>query len=156
MSKTAPGQFEIGAAELFTRYVTALQRLDLDAIAGLFTPEAQVVSPLYGVMKAGDYHRLLLGDTDRTRPQLCAVFDHANNGTGAAAHLRFAWTLADRETVEFEAVDVVELSPERDRFARLTMIYDSQPVRDAWAAYRERQLQQLTAEALLGGSRPAA
>jgi ketosteroid isomerase-like protein len=146
------GRFEIGAAELFGCYLAALDRGDLAAIDALFTPDAEVISPLYGAMNAADYHRILLADTDRTRPRLCNIFDHANNGRGAAAHLQIAWTLADQETVEFEAVDLVELADDGRRFRKLTVVYDSTPVRAAWLAFRERQMQRDAASIVMASA----
>ena len=146
------GKFEMGAVELLGCYLAALDRGDAGAIDALFTDDAQVISPLYGAMNAADYHRILLADTDRTRPRLRNIFDHANNGRGAAAHLQIAWTLADHETVEFEAVDLVELAEDGRRFRKLTVLYDSTPVREAWLAFRERQMQRDAAAIVLAGA----
>ncbi|MBS0295719.1 MAG: nuclear transport factor 2 family protein [Proteobacteria bacterium] len=149
------GEFEVGAAELCLRYVDALNAGDLQAIEDLFTPDATVLSPVYGPMNAHEFHRVFFADTDRTKPQVRGLFDHANNGQGAALHLSFSWTFADQETVEFEAVDLFELSPE-GRFRKLTIVYDSQPVRKAWQAFQQRRLESAAAATVLDQAHRAA
>ena len=149
------GEFEVGAAELCLRYVDALNAGDLAAIEALFTPDATVLSPVYGPMNAREFHRAFFDDTDRTRPEVRGLFDHANNGQGAALHLSFSWTFADQETVEFDAVDLFELSPE-GRFRKLTIVYDSQPVRIAWQAFQQRRLERAAAAIVLGHGERAA
>jgi hypothetical protein len=149
------GEFEVGAAELCGRYVDALNQGDLDAIDAMFTPDATVLSPIYGMMNAAEFHRAFFGDTDRTRPEVKGLFDHANNGQGAALHLSFSWTFADQETVQFEAVDLFELSPE-GRFRKLTIVYDSQPVRKAWQAFQQRRMDSAAAAIVMDQAHRAA
>jgi len=49
-----------------------------------------------------------------------------------ALHFRYGWTLADGTPVRFEVVDVIELTEARDAFAKLTIIYDTAPLRADW------------------------
>lgn len=149
------GEFEVGAAELCVRYVDALGQGDLGAILDLFTPDATVLSPIYGAMNAREFHEAFLSDSERARPEVRGVFDHANNGRGAALHISLHWTFADRETVEFEAVDLFEVSPE-GRFRKMTIVYDSQPVRKAWQAFQQRRLDSAAAAIVLDQAHRAA
>ena len=51
-----------------------------------------------------------------------------------ALHFRYRWTLAGGRNVSFNCVDVFELSADRQRFAKLTIIYDTAPLRSDFNA----------------------
>lgn len=141
----------MGAADVCERYLAAIDRGDLAAIEAMFTPDAEVVSPLYGRMPAAEFHRALLADAGRARLQLRNLFDAANRAPSGAMHLSCALTFAE-ETVEFEAVDLFELAPDGERFSGLTIIYDSPATRDAYARLRDRQLAEAVSAAVLSAA----
>jgi ketosteroid isomerase-like protein len=116
-------------AELCQRYLAALERADLEAVLALFTPDAEVVSPLYGTQPATAFYRALFADTARSRTTLLNVFVPAGDGQACALHFRYEWTLASGRTVNFECADVFALNPAGDRFTRLTILYDTAPLR---------------------------
>ena len=119
--------------DLCTAYLAALDAGDLDAVLGLFAPGAEVVSPLYGTRPAKDFSAALFADTAVSDTELVNVFDRSDTGNAVALHFRYGWTLADGTPVTFEVVDVIELTVARDAFAKLTIIYDTAPLRSAWA-----------------------
>lgn len=122
----------MSATELCHRYLAALDAGDLDAVLALFTTNAEVVSPLYGTKPAAEFYEGLFADTKASDTTLLNIFDRAGDGGSVALHFRYGWTLADGTPATFEVVDVIELTPARDAFAKLTIIYDTAPLRADW------------------------
>jgi hypothetical protein len=143
----------MGAADLCERYIEAVELADFEALDALFTPDAVVVSPLYGRLPAADFHRLLLADA-RTRLELRNLFDAANRAPSGAMHLRCVLTFAHEETVCFDAVDLFDVAPDGERFQSLTILYDSPATRAAYRALRSQQLAEAVGAAF-GGERAA-
>lgn len=123
-------------ARLCERYLAALNEGDLEAVLALFAPEASVVSPLYGVKPATQFYRELFADTSRSQTRLLNVFLPQDDAASVALHFRYDWTLANGQPVSFECVDVFELDAARERFTRLTIIYDTAPLRAEFEASR--------------------
>ena len=119
--------------DLCTAYLAGLDAGDLDAVLRLFSPGAQVVSPLYGTMSARAFCTALFADTKSSDTHLLNIFDQSGTGGAVALHFRYGWTLADGTPVRFEVVDVIELTEARNAFAKLTIIYDTAPLRSDWA-----------------------
>jgi ketosteroid isomerase-like protein len=115
-------------------YLAALERADLEAVTALFTDDGVVHSPLYGAMPARDFYAGLFADTARSKTTPKAVFTTAD-GSRLALHFAFDWTLASGKTVRFEVVDVFRLAAD-GRFAELTIIYDTAPLRADFEASR--------------------
>lgn len=117
------------AKQLCIDYLQALNEGNLDDVRSLFTEGAKVVSPLYGERPAYDFYADLFGDTSRSETTLLNVFGTSETSKSAALHFRYLWTLADGKQVSFECVDVFELNNDLDRFEKLTIIYDTAPLR---------------------------
>ena len=115
--------------DLCHAYLDALNTGDLAAVLALFTPDATVVSPLYGVTPASDFYAGLFADTQASDTSLLNVFDNAADDGSVALHFRYTWTLRGGKIVSFECVDVFALSADRQRFEKLTIIYDTAPLR---------------------------
>lgn len=119
--------------DLCSAYLAGLDAGDLDAVLALFAPGAEVVSPLYGRIPARAFYAALFADTKASDTELLNIFDQADGGGAVALHFRYGWTLADGTPVNFEVVDVIDLTAARDAFAKLTIIYDTAPLRGDWA-----------------------
>ncbi len=119
-------------------YLTALDTGDLNAIDRLFAADAKVVSPLYGVWPAQPFFKSLFAATAKSTTTLINVFDSSQNGAAVALQFRYVWTLATGKTTKFDCVDVFELTADRRRFQKMTIIYDTAPLRtDAdWESMR--------------------
>ncbi|MFD2271355.1 nuclear transport factor 2 family protein [Undibacterium arcticum] len=115
--------------QLCNHYLAALNEGNLDKVLSLFDPNGVVMSPLYGAMAVGPFYRDLFADTSRSATKLLNVFENANSASSVALHFHYMWTLRSGKVVEFECVDVFELTPARDKFAKLTIIYDTAPLR---------------------------
>ena len=115
-------------------YLEALNAGDLDAVLALFTEDATVVSPLYGVREARGFYADLFADTERSVTTPLNLF--TSPGGAVALHFRYDWTLADGTPVTFEVVDVFELTEAGDQFAKCTIIYDTAPLRADFEAAR--------------------
>jgi ketosteroid isomerase-like protein len=110
-------------------YLAALNEGDLGKVLSLFDPAAVIVSPLYGKVAVEPFYRELFADTKRSLTRLLHVFDAAGEVPSVALHFHYTWTLKSGKVVEFECVDVFELTPARDKFTKLTIIYDTAPLR---------------------------
>lgn len=116
--------------ELGTQYLAALNETDLDKVLSLFTRDALVVSPLYGEMAVEDFYTELFADTNRSETKFLNLFESKENGGSMGLHFHYKWTLKNGEVVNFEVVDVFELTSDGQRFKKLTIIYDTYPIRD--------------------------
>jgi ketosteroid isomerase-like protein len=122
-------EFEMTTRQICLDYLKALNEGNLENVRALFSENAKVVSPLYGVRTAFDFYADLFRDTSRSETSLLNVFDTSETSQSVALHFRYQWTLADGKQVSFECVDVFELNSARDRFDKLTIIYDTAPLR---------------------------
>lgn len=114
--------------ELCNEYLSALNAGDLAKVLSLFDPKAMIVSPLYGLVEVESFYKELFEDTSRSKTTLLHVFQ-AEGSPSIALHFLYSWTLKSGKVVEFECVDVFELTTDRKRFAKLTIIYDTAPIR---------------------------
>ncbi|MDO6385386.1 MULTISPECIES: nuclear transport factor 2 family protein [unclassified Uliginosibacterium] len=110
-------------------YLTALNESNLDGVLSLFAPEATVISPLYGVIEANSFYRALFSDTQRSETRLLNIFLPSGEASSVALHFEYIWTLSNSKQVQFECVDVFELTPDGQQFTKLTIIYDTAPIR---------------------------
>ncbi len=125
--------------DLCAAYLAALDNADLEAVRALFSPDGLVVSPLYGVKKAHDFYASLFADTNRSETTLLGIFEAAQDGGSVALHFQYVWTMKSGKVVTFECVDVFELTEDRQKFQKLTIIYDTAPLRDEFNGLRDRR-----------------
>lgn len=117
------------AIEICRQYLDALNKGNLEKVLLLFDPNAVVVSPLYGEKPATIFYKDLFGDTNRSETNLLNIFDSISGNASVALHFHYIWTLKSGKTVEFECVDVFEMTPNRKKFNKLKIIYDTAPIR---------------------------
>jgi ketosteroid isomerase-like protein len=115
--------------QLCQDYLRALNNGNLEDVLSLFFPDAVVVSPLYGEMEVMKFYADLFKDTNLSETSLLNVLSSNTNETVAALHFHYKWTLKNGKIVEFECVDVLELSDDKERFRKLKIIYDTAPIR---------------------------
>lgn len=127
-------------SSLCRAYLDALNSADLKAVQSMFSPDGVVVSPLYGEQNAQDFYVDLFADTNLSETTLLNIFDVSEGGSSVALHFRYKWTLKSGKVVSFECVDVFELTCDRRQFKKLTIIYDTAPLRDDFNQSRASQL----------------
>lgn len=118
---------KITVHQLCEQYLAALNEASVEQVLSLFDDDAVVVSPLYGRMPVAQFYRDLFGDTSRSDTSFVDLFESASGSIALQFHYR--WTLAGGRVVEFDCVDVFALNADRTRFASLTIIYDTAPLR---------------------------
>lgn len=116
--------------EICKSYLNALNKGDLDLVLSLFTSDAVVDSPLYGQMSAQKFYAKLFSDTNNSKTMLINILTSDNDNPSIALHFNYIWTLKSGKIVEFECVDVFELSLKKNKFSKLTIIYDTHHLRD--------------------------
>lgn len=112
------------------RYLDGLAQADLEGILGLFTPTAQVKSPLYGKVAASSFYRDLFSDTQSSVVQLKDVLTNEEN-LSACLFFSYSWTLASGSKVEFEVVDYLKFN-KSGLIEFLQIIYDTRHSRQAY------------------------
>lgn len=122
--------------ELCTHYLDALNAGDLEGVLALFTDEAEVVSPLYGVRPVREFFGGLFADTNRSQTRLVNIFEAIGETPAVALQFDYRWTLKNGSVVSFGCVDVFGLAPGGDRFSGLAIHYDTAPLRAEFEAAR--------------------
>jgi hypothetical protein len=116
--------------ELCEKYLEALNDGNLKNVLALFDESAIVKSPLYGEIPAKKFYTELFADTNRSDTKLLNIFNSNSRNNILALHFHYSWALRNREVVEFECVDVIEINPETSKIDTLKIIYDTAPLRD--------------------------
>ena len=120
---------------LVDEYLAALETTDAVRILALFTDDATVDSPLYGIVPARDFYPRLFRDTAQSRLTLRSVMlGQTTDGRPTVAFwFDFDWTLSDGTRARFTVVDVAELD-EEERIETLHILYDTAPLRAGFEA----------------------
>ena len=116
--------------KLCKEYLQALNEGNLNNVLNLFTSDGVVISPLYGEMSAKQFYTDLFKDTNQSDTKLRNIFISNMDETSVALHFQYKWTLKSGKIVEFECVDVFEITEDKTQFKRLKIIYDTSPLRE--------------------------
>jgi len=118
-------------------YLDALHRGATEEIIALFAPDGIVESPLYGTVEASRFYREVDSDTSNSEPELKNLFlSHDDSASGAMQFL-YRWTMKSRAIVAFNCIDVFEFEGEPPRIKKLTIVYDTYPVRESFSALKK-------------------
>ena len=115
--------------DICKQYLDALNESSLEKVLSLFDPKAVVVSPLYGEMPATTFYKALFADTNHSETKLLNIYHSVDKNSSVALHFHYIWTLKNGKIVEFDCVDIFEITPDKKRFSKLKIIYDTVPVR---------------------------
>lgn len=110
-------------------YLARLEKADVAGLAALFAEDAQVHSPFLGTMPPRPFFERLAAATRRSTLRAPEVFVSAEGSRRAIASFTYDWELLDRQVVHFRCTDVFEFDDE-GRITRLTIVYDTAPIRD--------------------------
>ena len=116
--------------EICSQYLDALNRADLKKVLSLFEDDAVVISPLYGEVPVVEFYNSLFSDTQESKTRLLKILESTENHNIVALHFQFKWTLENGGYIDFECVDLFELSLNSNRFQKLTIVYDTYPIRE--------------------------
>lgn len=115
--------------DLCRQYLAALNDGNLANVLDLFEPDAVVVSPLYGDMAVEAFYESLFSDTTQSKTELAEIFD-AQSSNSIALQFTYEWTMKSGAIKTFNCVDVFDLNDDQTRFTKLSIIYDTAPLRD--------------------------
>lgn len=115
--------------ELCRSYVASLESGDLDAVLLDFTPEATATSPIFGTQPARDFYAYVLREISDRSMVVKTIFVAASDPSRAAIHFAYTRTVGSGKPATIEGVDLFELTDDGSKFAAVTIIYDTAPVR---------------------------
>jgi hypothetical protein len=121
--------------DLVDEYFAALSTADLERMLRLFAPDAEVHSPLYGVISARELYSRLFAETDHADAALRRVF--RDGDTGVAFWFDYTWRLASGATAAVTAVNVAELDGD-GLISGLWIVYDTGALSDDFAGEARR------------------
>ncbi|MFE3455780.1 nuclear transport factor 2 family protein [Nonomuraea sp. NPDC059194] len=122
-------------ADIVRRYLHALDAGDTREIVKLFAPEGEVISPFLGRMGAAAFFAKLAESSQNSEITPIDVFASLTEPR-VAAYFRYRWTLKDGSVITFDCCDIFDFAPQPEddvtlpRIARMTIIYDTAPIRD--------------------------
>ena len=124
--------------KIIENYLAALSKGDRRQILMLFSPDAVVHSPLYGLMKATDFYEELFKDTAQSTIRLQGIYTDVDRPDRAAAHFHYQWRLSSGRDTSFECVDLFQFDQESNRIKELRIIYDTQKTREEFEETRRK------------------
>lgn len=115
--------------DLCRSYLAAMESGDLEALLANFADDATATSPISGKQPARDFYTYVMRVTSGRSMTLRTIFVGASDPLRAAVHVAYTRTVGDGKPATIEGVDVFELTEDRSKFAAVTIIYDTAPVR---------------------------
>lgn len=116
-------------SETVRAYFAALDSNDLDAMLKLFTADASVLSPMLGEVGYADFFPKVFDASSATTITVFDVLVSAEDHPRAIGYFNYDWTLKDGSKILFDAADVFDFDSD-GRIAKLTILYDTHPIRD--------------------------
>lgn len=123
-------QFQKQFAVVANAYLEYLEKADLNGLLALFTPQAEVLSPLYGRQSATEFYQKLFADTNESVLHLKDLLVNPENSSGCI-FFTYSWTLANGEVVSFDVIDYLTLDSS-GQIGFLQIVYDTVQSRPAW------------------------
>jgi ketosteroid isomerase-like protein len=114
---------------LCKNYVDAMESSDLEAVLANFIDDATATSPISGKHPARDFYAYVMRVTNDRSMTLRTIFVSVSDPSRAAIHVNYTRTVGDGKVATIEAVDIFELTKDLSKFAAVTIIYDTAPVR---------------------------
>ncbi len=110
-------------------YLAAMESGDLEAVLANFTDEATATSPISGRHSVRDFYAYVMRVTSDRSMKLRTIFVGISDPSRAAVHVSYTRTVGSGKPATIEGVDVFELTEDFGKFAAVTIIYDTAPVR---------------------------
>jgi ketosteroid isomerase-like protein len=115
--------------KLCRSYLATMESGDLKAVLANFTDDATATSPIFGNHPARDFYAYVKRATSDRSMTLRTIFVGASDPSRAAVHVNCTRAVGDGKLATIEAVDIFELTKDLSKFAAVTIIYDTAPVR---------------------------
>jgi uncharacterized protein (TIGR02246 family) len=115
--------------ELCRRYLAAMENGDLEGLLATFTDDATATSPISGKQPVRDFYSYVMRVTSDRSMALRTIFTGISDPSRAAIHAAYTRTVGGGKRAVIEVVDVFDLTRDCSRFAAVTIIYDTAPVR---------------------------
>ena len=115
--------------ELCRSYLAAMESGDLEALLANFADDATATSPISGKQSARDFYSYVMRVTSARTMELRTIFIGISDPIRAAIHIGYTRTVGSGKPATIEGVDVFELTGDGSKFASVTIIYDTAPVR---------------------------
>ncbi|GLZ47059.1 hypothetical protein Acsp06_32440 [Actinomycetospora sp. NBRC 106375] len=122
--------------EILDEYLAALDAGSAERSVACFAPGGEVVSPLYGTVPAARFYPTLFADSAPSRTTLQRLYVDPDDPREVALAFRYDWVLRDGTPAPFDVVDLITLTHDRSRIARLVICYDTAPLASAWSRAR--------------------
>ena len=111
---------------IIRRYLNELSDGNTNGIISLFSDNAKVKSPVYGIMLATEFYTKLAEDTSSSEIKLLQIYqsitDYEKSDEWAAC-FNYKWTLLDGILVDFDVVDLFKFNAD-NLITELRIIYD--------------------------------
>jgi len=120
------------------RYLEALNRDDRETLVSLFAPTGRVYSPFLGEMPVREFFDRLGQATRRSVITPLDIMPSCAGNRRVAAFFRYDWTVSDGTLISLELVDLFDFEPDRALIRKLTIVYDTYPVRQEHGNKYER------------------
>ena len=109
--------------EISLNYLELLEKGVIEQLLTLFSEDAMIDSPVYGILRADEFYRNLASDTANSELKLLGVFEE-NNSNNLALYFNYKWTLKNNKIVDFDVVDIIEFDAQ-NKISKLKIIYDT-------------------------------
>lgn len=118
-----------GMVAVVERYLRCLHEGRTAEIVTLFAPGGDVLSPFLGRVPAADFFPKLAESSTKSVITPHDILASAQGHRRVCGFFRYDWTLKDGTTVTFECADLFDFLPAEDRINRMTILYDTHPIR---------------------------
>lgn len=108
-------------------YIEALASGNQETICALFSDEAMVDSPIYGLLNAREFFKRLMADTKESRLVIHRIFEDTLSGE-LALYFEYKWQLNSEAQVHFDVVDIMRFDSDNS-IVNLKIIYDTHQAR---------------------------
>ena len=105
------------------KYLEALEAGNIKDLIDLFTPDAMIESPVYGLKKASDFYAELLKVTTSSELTFKGFFKDKDSNS-CALYFHYKWILKNKETIAFDVVDIIDFDQD-NKIKALKIIYNS-------------------------------
>jgi len=121
---------QVGKVEKLCRsYLAAMESGDVEVLLANFTDDATATSPISGEHAAREFYEYVMRVTSSRKMVLKTIFIGTSEPTRAAVHISYTRTVGDGRPATIEGVDIFDLTDDLTKFAAVTILYDTAPVR---------------------------